>query len=375
MKCPDENVLIAFIDGEMESQRHDSVARHVESCELCRERIERYEALKRSVTGEEPADVSTDEVRRFVASLPELRRPSEAIGGRGFAFAAALMGMLIVGVLVGRAVPSRRIAEIRPEHGLARDDAIYALEALQELKLVANGAMFDSRIRVVEFVICASLGESVELGALRLIRDGEDSLAANDLITAASSFEEAAKAGANTFIGSYARLQRARALAELGYYENALTAVQHLGVVKEDSAINREAGYLLATCQIALGDTWGAALTLEDLAGQGIADGRLAELAMQAGDKCYQETLDLEMAQRCYSVWAETAADTDAQYRKAKETRTRLALLEESADDRWDPLMLYLRAARMPAPPDCAGRMVGKTFLSVNGMGFSRLEM
>jgi hypothetical protein len=50
------------------------------------------------------------------------------------------------------------------------------------------------------------------------------------------------------------------------------------------------------------------------------------------------------MAQRCYSVWAEAAPDTDAQYRKAKETRARLALLEESADDRWEPLMLYLRA-------------------------------
>jgi hypothetical protein len=362
MKCPDETVLIAFIDGEIGSRKRASVARHVEGCESCRERIERCEALKRSVTDEESAGVSTDELRKFVTSLPELRRPSEAIRHRRFAFAAALMGMLIVGVLVGRAVPSQRqIAEIRPEPGLAKEEAVYALEVLQGLKLAANGAMFDPRISVVEAAISQSLGESDGLSALRLIRDGEDSLAANDLITAASSFEEAVKLGEGTFIGPYARLQHARVLVELGYYDGALREIANLSHTSEDSTINREAGYLLTTCQIALGDTWGAAMTLEDLAGQGIADGRLAELAIQAGDLCYQDTLDLEMAQRCYSVWAETAASTDAQYRKAKETRARLALLEESADDRWDPLMLYLRAeeAYPEDAQDLYARLVG----------------
>jgi tetratricopeptide (TPR) repeat protein len=343
MKCPDEKVLIAFIDGEMELS--PSVARHVEGCELCRERIDRYEVLKRSVTDQEPVGVNPDEVRRFVASLPELRQPYEAVGRRRMAFAAALMGMLIVGVAVGRGAPSPdRIAGTRPEPGLVKVEAISALHALQELKLAANRAVFDPRIRTVESVISKSLGENGELASLRLVRDGEDSLAANDLITAASSFKEAVKLGEGTFMGPYARLQHARVLTELRYYDGALREISNLSRTSEDSTVNREARHLLATCQIALGDKWRAAMTLEDLASQGIADGRLAELAIQAGDLCYQETRDLEMAQRCYSVWAEAAPDTDAQYRKAKETRARLALLEESADDRWEPLMLYLRA-------------------------------
>lgn len=360
MKCPDEKVLIAFIDGEMGLS--PSVAQHVEGCEPCRERIEKYEALRKSIAGEQPAGVSPDEVRRFLASLPELRKTSEAVGRRRFAFAGALVGMLVVGILVGRAVPSRQqIAEIRPEPGLAKEEAVYALTALQELKLAADSGMFDPRIRAVESVICESLGESGNLDPLRLIRDGEDSLAANDLITAASYFEEAGKLGEDTFIGPYARLQHARVLVELGYYDGALREIANLSHTSEDGTIDRENGYLLATCQIALGDTWGAAMTLEDMASQGITDNRLAELAIQAGDLCYQDTLDLEMAQRCYSVWAETAADTDAQYRKTRETSARLALLEESADDRWEPLMLYLRAEQEypEEAQDLYARLVG----------------
>jgi hypothetical protein len=362
MRCPEDESIIAYLDGELASKRRGAVAQHLESCESCCGRSEQFEALKRFVRDEGPEGVADDEVTAFVASLPGRTAPV-AIWRRRFAFATVLAAALVVGVLIGRSViPKERIVEVQTRPGLPQEHVVSALTALQRLKLAVTGDTFDPDIRRTEGLLCKSALEgenSAVVRAVRLIQKGEDAAAEEDFMAAATFFDDAAKIGTETAIGSYARLQHAKVLAEkLGYYDTALDRLAKLGVSTEEPAISREAEFLLARCQIAVGDTWGAVAILDNLTRQGAADSRAAKLAMEVGDICYDETLDLETAQHCYSTWAGVTPDPDAQLRKAKETRTRLALLEESADDRWEPLELYLRAEK--AYPDDAQYMYAR---------------
>lgn len=363
MRCPEDGSLIAYLDGELASKKRAAVARHLESCESCGERIQQFETLKQLVRDEAREGVAAAEVTAFVASLPG-RRGSFTTWRRRFAFATVFAAALVVGVWIGRAVtpPRQQIVEIQARTGLPKEQVISALTALQRLKLAVKHGAFDPDIRGVEGLLCESLPEGEDASvvrAVRLIQKGEDAAAEEDFMAAASLFEDAAKVCGETIIGSYARLQHAKVLAEkLGYYDTALDQLAELSISKEEPALNREAEFLLARCQAAQGDVWGAAATLDNLAREGAVESRVAKLAMEVGDICYEETLDLEIAQECYSIWARMTADPDAQLRKTKETRTRLALLEESADNRWEPLGLYLRAEK--AYPDDAQYMYAR---------------
>jgi len=362
MRCPEDESIIAYLDGELASRKRGVVARHLESCESCRKRVEQFEELNRFVRDEGREGVAAAEVTAFVASLPG-RTGQVAVRRRRLAFATAFAALLVVGVLIGRSVsPKERIVEVQPSADLLKEHAVSALTALQRLKLAVKDGAFDSDIRRIERLLCESIleGENPSVvRAVRLIQKGEDAATQEDFMAAASFFEDAAKVGRETLIGPFAQLQHAKVLAEkLGYYDTALDRLAELGVSTEEPAIRGEAEFLLARCQIALGDTWSAAATLDNLAREGAVDSRVAKLAMEVGDICYDETLDLETAQHCYSIWAGMTPDPDAQLRKEKETRTRLALLEESADNRWEPLQLYLRAEK--AYPDDAQYMYAK---------------
>jgi hypothetical protein len=362
MRCPEDGSLIAYLDSELAPKERGAVTRHLESCESCGERIQQFEALKQFVRDEEREGVAAGEVTTFVASLPG-RRGSFTIWPRRFAFATVFAAALVVGVSIGRTVsPKEQILEVQPRPGLPKEQLLSALTALQRLKLAVKHGAFDSDIRGVEGLLCGSLPEGEDASvvrAVRLIQKGEDAAAEEDFMAAASFFDDAAKVCGETIIGSYARLQHAKVLAEkLGYYDTALDQLAALSVSTDDRALSREAEFLLARCQMALGDVWGAAGTLDNLARAAAAESRFADLAMEVGDMCYGETLDLETAQHCYLIWGDMTADSDARLRKAKETRSRLALLEESADDRWEPLELYLRAEK--AYPDDAQYMYAR---------------
>ena len=359
MRCPDDESLIAYLDDELAPKKRGAVARHLESCESCRGRVGQFEALKQFVHDEGRETVPADDLTAFVASLPGRRGPV-AIWRRRFVFATGFAAALVVGLVIGRTVsPKQQIVAVQPRAGLPEEHVVSALTALQRLKLAVRDGAFPSDIRKVERLLCGSLPEdedSVVVRAVRLIQKGEDAATEEEFMAAASLFDDAAKVGGDAVIGSYARLQHAKVLAEeLGFYDSAVDQLAELGISADKPALSREAGFLLARCQIAVGDTWAAAATLDNLAREIAVDSRVAKLAMEVGDSCYEERLDLETAQHCYSIWAGMTADPDAQLRKAKETRARLALLEESADDGWEPLELYLRAEK--AYPDDAQYM------------------
>jgi len=365
MRCPSDKLLIAYCDGELVSKRRAAMKQHVETCERCRERIRGLEALRGVARDKADGTVTVDDVRAFMTSLPA-QPPSFVTWGRAAA-AASICAAFIVGVLIGRAItPRPQVVEVHHEvAALPEGEVVSALTALQRVKLAPGTDTFDADMREIENVLCESVQEPDNVRAVRavqLIQKGEDAVANDDLARAASFFEDAGKLDGNTVIGAYAKLQHARVLAEkMGFYETALSELADLSQMGDELALSTEARYALAACQIALGDGWGAAWTIEGLASEGIADARLAELAIRAGNLCYEEMLDLETAHRCYTIWADAAANLEAEYGKAKETHQRLALLEESAHDRWEPLYLYLRAekAHPYEAQDLYARIVG----------------
>ena len=348
MKCPHDRRLLAFLDGELRPGTRDAVNRHIERCESCRERVKAFEEFKH-VVRETPAGVDDDEARRFVRSLPEHAEPL-GTAWRGIGLASAFAAALVLGVVIGRAIlPPQKDVEVQTVASVPQEGTVSALAALQRLKLALADERCAREIRNVETYLCESLSEGgnvTTVRAVRLIEEGEDAAAERDFASAASFFENAAKVCEGTELAVYAGLQHVAALAEAGYYDTAIEKLAALSVADQNEMVSREAGYRLATCQLALGDTWGAGATVDTFVRQGAGDNRLAELALAIGDRCYDETFDFERAQGCYSVWAELTADVDARLRKAKETRARLALLEESAEDSWEPLLLYLRAEK-----------------------------
>ena len=63
MRCPDDESLIAYLDGELASKERGAVARHLESCESCRRRVEQFEELKRIVRDEGREGVAAGSAR------------------------------------------------------------------------------------------------------------------------------------------------------------------------------------------------------------------------------------------------------------------------------------------------------------------------
>ncbi len=350
MKCPNDRILIAFTDGELPLRKHEAVARHADECEVCRRRIEELNALKSLVSEEKRAEVSAEEVRRFVSALPSRKRVRAGDWPR-VVLAPALAAALLLGMFVGRAFfAEERIVEVVKPSGLPGEEIVPALAALQRVKLVDGAGLFAEDIRRVEELVCDSVmeGEGAKAArAIRLICEAEDAAAENNFAGAASVFKEAAEVAGETDIGAYARLQGARVLAQgLGLYGAAMEELAELRAMRVSPVVEREADYLLATCEIALGDTWGAGATLEALARAGGADDQLARLASELGDVSYEEGADLETAQRAYAIWREATPVREAVLQRAREVDRRLALLEESADERWEPLRLYLRAEK-----------------------------
>jgi|GEM_PF-5260862 len=364
MRCPSDKLFIAYCDGEVSAKRRAAIEEHVEACERCRERIRGFEALRDVARERADGTVTEQDVSAFMALLPA-QRPSFITWGRAAA-AASICAVFLVGLLIGRAIaPRPQVVEVHHVATLPEQEVVSALTALQRVKLAATTGTIDADLRQIENLLCEPVRQPDNVAAtraVRLIQQGEDAVASYDFARAASFFEDASKLAEATALGSYAKFQHATILAEkMGVYETALAELADVSQMSDEPALSREAGYTLAACEIALGDAWRAAWTLEGLAREGAGDTRLAELAVQAGNLCYEETLDLETAQRCYMIWAETVADLEAEYGKVKETRQRLALLEESARDRWEPLYLYLRAekAHPYEAQDMYARIVG----------------
>jgi hypothetical protein len=365
MECPNDKLLIAYCDGEVGSKRRAAIEQHVKTCERCRERVHEFEAV-RNIARERKGGMGTDgDVRAFMTSLPA-RRPAFIAWGRAAAM-GSICAALVVGLLIGRAItPRPQVVEVRHEvAALPEAEVVSALTALQRVKLATGMRTFAADMRVIENLLCGSVEHAdnvAPVGAIRLMQQGEDAVASHDFARAASCFEDASKLVEDTALASYAKFQHATILAEkVGVYGTAPAELADLAQTSADRTLSREAGYTLASCQIALGDAWRAVWTIEGLAIEGAGDTRLAELAVRAGNICYDETLDLETAQRCYTIWADAAADLEAEYGKIQETRKRLALLEESAPDRWEPLYLYLRAekAHPYEAQDMYARIVG----------------
>jgi len=360
MKCPSEELLMAFLDGEVGVRKHDAISLHVRGCVSCGERMKELKTLKGLVREEEREVVSAADVAEFVASLPDGGRRAAGVWRR-LVLVPGLAAALLAGAFVGWAFrPAPAVIEIHERAALEAEQAVPALTALQRLKLAGSGDVFAAEIRGVEELLCDSVSEDAAgvVRAVRLIEQGEDSLAGEDSMRAVVFFAVAAKAAEGSEIGNHARLRHARVLADnLGLYGDATAKLVELRDNTKDEALLREAAYLFAEWQIEMGDTWQAGLTLEHLAREEGPNERLAEIAARLGDLTYEETLDLETAQRAYEVWRDSRLGTEGIVREFKAISKRLALLEESSDDRWEPLLLYLRAES--AHPYEAQRLYG----------------
>jgi len=346
MRCPNDRILIAFLDEELAPEKLGQIREHVKGCDACRKRMRELEAL-RSLVRVQKAAASADDVAEFMASLPDRR--TETVVARRLVLVPAVAALL-VGMFVGWALkPSPAVVTIREVARLPADEVAPALTALQLLKLNEPGEDSSDAIREVETLICSAASDD-GLGAaraVRMIERAEDSLAAGDSAAAAAFFGKAADADPESEIGGYARLRQAGMLAEgLGLYEIAMEKLIELRDATQDGGILRKAGELFAKCQMALGDTWGAGMTLSYLARTPGPSKRLAAMAARLGDLCYDETLDLETAQRAYEIWRDSSADEEDLLSSIRERDKRLALLEESSEQEWKPLELYLRAER-----------------------------
>ncbi len=349
MRCPNQKLLQAFVDGELGPVKRQRVVRHTEHCTSCQKRIEEIESVKTLFREEEETAVTSDEVRAFIQLLPVPDAPVLIPWRRMRVAAAAVAAIaLVAGILLGRAtVRPDRVIETQTVYRMPEEETVAVLSLLQRVKLVANDE-YGTDIRAVERTLTDALlrhKDVADARAVQLVADGEESVADGDYMTAVSRLGEAAEISKDIGIRSYARLQQARLLAEeFGAYETAMNALAELSYSMQDSPVGQEATYLLAACQLALGDTRSAGATVDYMAQQGVTDNRLIELAKQIADLCYGDQFEFETAQLCYSIWAEGTPYTDTEFRNAREIRARLALLEESEDKQYDPLVLYLRA-------------------------------
>ena len=92
MNCPDDLLLSAWVDGETETGESQAIARHVESCATCRERL----------AGIEKADAAA---RNLFAAISPPALPAALVGGqrpRRWARVALLAAAaILVAALIG----------------------------------------------------------------------------------------------------------------------------------------------------------------------------------------------------------------------------------------------------------------------------------
>jgi anti-sigma factor RsiW len=71
--CVDQELLLGgLVDNELDAANTALVEAHVARCDGCREELERLEALRRLLSAEGVRQTAPEELRRRIASLPEL---------------------------------------------------------------------------------------------------------------------------------------------------------------------------------------------------------------------------------------------------------------------------------------------------------------
>lgn len=103
--CPEDSVLSAYYDGELEAERSEDLSAHISMCERCRGILEGFETTTRQLRESQVPDFShamEDTSRRVSARL--YREPVLPIWRRNVripAFAAGAVLLLVIGLAAG----------------------------------------------------------------------------------------------------------------------------------------------------------------------------------------------------------------------------------------------------------------------------------
>jgi hypothetical protein len=108
--CPDKQFLSVYFDGELPSPWKERMERHLETCSECRENLEIYRKMSRSLVaggGEEEADAVVEAAASRVWARLESRKRSVRRGFRRFlparvpqALSAAVAGAIAATVVI-----------------------------------------------------------------------------------------------------------------------------------------------------------------------------------------------------------------------------------------------------------------------------------
>src|SRR2546421_3938207 len=102
--CPDEQVLGAYLDGELEAPRRAEVESHLRDCETCARQLELIAEASRSLRDYPFADITPDErIRLHQVIDAAMDRPILRIGGTLGLIAASI---LVVGLAWLHAIPA-----------------------------------------------------------------------------------------------------------------------------------------------------------------------------------------------------------------------------------------------------------------------------
>src|SRR5438067_275279 len=102
--CPDEQVLGAYLDGELDPPRRAQVESHVRECEICARQLELMAEASRSLREYPFQDITPDErIRLHQAIDAAMDRPILRIGGTLGLIAASI---LVVGLAWLHAIPA-----------------------------------------------------------------------------------------------------------------------------------------------------------------------------------------------------------------------------------------------------------------------------
>ncbi len=127
-----QEMLSAYLDGELDAVRQEQVARHLAGCEACRREYQVWQQLWESLLAE-PVAAPTDLTARVVARLPG-RRPS---WWQHMALAASLLLGIFLGSHLGLAVYQTTVA-LQTEAGEAGWDVLEATPSYSLNALLAN---------------------------------------------------------------------------------------------------------------------------------------------------------------------------------------------------------------------------------------------
>ena len=119
--CLHEGVLQAYLDGELPEAKRWRAARHLQSCVLCRARLERVGTAAARVNGLLDALAGEDKVAATSAVLPLRARPGSDAPWVRWAVAAAV-GVLAIWVVLGVLIMSRR-PQVAPPALIAKKQA------------------------------------------------------------------------------------------------------------------------------------------------------------------------------------------------------------------------------------------------------------